>query len=70
MTSWIVHWGDSSPDTYAAGGVVTHTYADGPATPTITVDLVDEDGTHTGAGTKSITVTTWRRRSPSRARRP
>ena len=56
VTSWIVHWGDSSSDTYAAGGVVTHTYADGPATPTITVDLVDEDGTHTGAGTKSITV--------------
>ena len=52
-----MHWGDgSAPDTYSSGGVVTHTYADGPATPTITVDLVDEDDTHTGAGSKSITV--------------
>jgi len=41
VTSWIVHWGDSSSDTYSAGGVVAHTYADGPASPTITVDLVD-----------------------------
>ena len=56
VTSWVVHWGDSSSNTYSAAGVVNHTYADGPASPTITVDLVDEDGTHAGAGTKSITV--------------
>ena len=56
VTSWIVHWGDGSQDTYPSGGAVTHTYADGPATPTITVDLVDEDGTHAGAGSKQITV--------------
>jgi hypothetical protein len=56
VTSWIVSWGDSSSDTYSSGGAKTHTYADGPATRTITVDLVDEDGTHLSAGTKSITV--------------
>ena len=53
---YIAHWGDGSSDTYDAPGDVTHTYADGPATPTITVDLVDEDGTHSGAGTLSLTV--------------
>ena len=35
---------------------MTHTYADGPAAPTITVDLVDEDGTHTAAGSLGLTV--------------
>ena len=45
VTSYIVHWGDGSTDTYASNGVKTHTYADGPNTTAITVDLVDEDGT-------------------------
>jgi hypothetical protein len=57
VTSYVVHWGDGNSDTYSAGGDVTHVYADGAASPTITVDLVDEDGTHTNAGAKSITVT-------------
>jgi hypothetical protein len=56
VTSWTVNWGDSTSNTYSSGGEKTHTYADGPATPTITVGLVDEDGTHLSAGTKSITV--------------
>ena len=30
VTSWLVHWGDGSSDTYTSGGVKTHTYADGP----------------------------------------
>ena len=46
VTSWIVHWGDGSSDTYTADGVVTHTYADGPDSHAITVDLTDEDGLH------------------------
>ena len=33
VTSYVVHWGDGSPDTYAANGVKTHTYADGPDDP-------------------------------------
>ena len=45
VTSYIVHWGDGNSDTYTSNGAKTHTYADGPATRAITVDLVDEDGT-------------------------
>ncbi|MHB1186316.1 PKD domain-containing protein, partial [Thiobacillus sp.] len=56
VSSYVVNWGDGSSDTYASTGDVTHTYADGTSSPTITVDLVDEDGTHTAAGSKSLTV--------------
>src|SRR5204862_168631 len=49
VTSWIVHWGDGSSDTYLTNGAKTHTYADGPSDHAITVDLVDEDGTFTNA---------------------
>ena len=57
VSSYIVHWGDSNTDTYATNvGAKTHTYADGPATRTITVDLVDEDGTFLAAGTTSVIV--------------
>ena len=43
--------------TSASGGVKTHTYADGPSTPHITVDLTDEDGTFTNvANPLNITV--------------
>ena len=57
VSSYIVHWGDSSSSTYSTNGVKTHTYADGPATRAITVDLVDEDGTHLDrANAVSVTV--------------
>jgi hypothetical protein len=57
VSSYVVHWGDSSTDTYATNvGAKTHTYADGPANRTITVDLVDEDGTFLAAGTTSVIV--------------
>jgi hypothetical protein len=46
VTSWVVHWGDGSSDTYASNGAKTHTYADGPDDHNVTVDLVDEDGTY------------------------
>ena len=45
VTSYVVHWGDGSSDTYSSGGIKTHIYADGPNSYNITVDLVDEDGT-------------------------
>ena len=52
-----MHWGDGNTDTYATNGAKSHTYADGPATRTITVDLVDEDGTHLNrANAFSVTV--------------
>ena len=62
VEDYIIDWGDGSSDTVSAAdlandsGVVDHVYADGDSSPTITVDLVDEDGTHTDAGSKSITV--------------
>jgi hypothetical protein len=43
VSSYIVHWGDSSSSTYSSGGVKTHTYADGPNSYNITVDIQDED---------------------------
>lgn len=55
VTLWTVHWGDGLSDTYAGGGERTHVYeADGAYT--VTVDLTDEDGTHTGAGSLYLTV--------------
>ena len=39
VTSWIVHWGDGNTNTYSTDGVKTHTYADGPNSRAITVDL-------------------------------
>ncbi len=56
VTDFIVNWGDGSSDTFSSAGDVTHTYDDGPDTPTITVDLIDEDGTHTNTGSLDITV--------------
>ena len=50
VTSWIVHWGDGQTQTFTNGGNKLHTYADGPNTYTVTVDLVDEDGTFVDAG--------------------
>jgi hypothetical protein len=49
VSSYVVHWGDSSSDTYATNGDKTHTYADGPNSYDITVDLIDEDGTFSDA---------------------
>jgi hypothetical protein len=45
VSSYVVHWGDGSSDSYGTTGVKTHTYADGPSDHNITVDLVDEDST-------------------------
>jgi hypothetical protein len=62
VTQWIVHWGDGTSSTYTSGGEVTHLYADDNPTGTasdshtITVDLVDDDGTHLDAGHLEITV--------------
>ncbi|MCP5242904.1 MAG: DUF4347 domain-containing protein [Burkholderiales bacterium] len=57
VTSYIVNWGDGSSDTFNTAGDVTHTYeAAAIGSNTITVDLVDEDGTHTNAGSLDVTV--------------
>jgi ELWxxDGT repeat protein len=56
VTDYIVHWGDGDSDMWPTPDPITHTYADGPDSPTITVHLVDEDGTHVGAGSLGVTV--------------
>ena len=70
VSSYVVHWGDGNTDTYASNGAKTHTYADGPNDYTITVDLVDEDGTFTAPTPRPrsrSTSTTSRPRSRSAA---
>jgi PKD repeat protein len=55
VTSYIVNWGDGTSDSYTVNGEVTHVYANA-GNYVITVDLVDEDGTHVSAGTLNVTV--------------
>ena len=63
VQSYTIHWGDGSDSAYSAVELaaldrqVPHTYADGLASHTITVDLADEDGTFTSLSSKAITVT-------------
>jgi hypothetical protein len=45
VTDYVVHWGDGVTEVFQQPGDYQHTYADGPMERTITVDLVDEDGT-------------------------
>lgn len=62
VSQYIVHWGDGETNTFssaelnALGRIVSHRYADGPNNYTIVVDVIDEDGTHPGAGTHRVTV--------------
>jgi uncharacterized delta-60 repeat protein len=61
VSSLTVNWGDGTATGRTAGQValdpmVIHTYASGPAAHTITVDLTDEDGTHSVAGSLGVTV--------------
>ena len=42
-----MHWGDGTSDTYDTPGDKTHIYQTGGVTRAITVDLTDEDGSHT-----------------------
>ena len=56
VSQYIVRWGDNRSDTYSSAGDVTHIYADGPESHVISVDLVDEDGTHTDAGSLPVDV--------------
>jgi len=57
VTEYIVHWGDGSTDTYNSAGYVTHIYGDGKGEALIiSVDLVNEDGIHAGAGILEVIV--------------
>ncbi|HUG71297.1 MAG TPA: PKD domain-containing protein, partial [Pirellulaceae bacterium] len=71
VKQFIVDWGDGRSETFWTAGPKTHVYADDESdliyaddesdlipngTRNIRVDLVDEDGTFVGAGTKSLIV--------------
>jgi hypothetical protein len=56
-SGYIVHWGDSTSTTFSGSGPFTHTYATtATGSKAITVDLIDGQGTVTGAGKFSVTV--------------
>src|SRR5204862_2406400 len=57
VTSYLHRCGDRNSAPQARNGVQTHTYADGPNSYNVTVDVVDEDGTFTNAANAlSVTV--------------
>jgi Ca2+-binding RTX toxin-like protein len=59
VSAYTVNWGDGSIEDFVGspiGGVHNHIYADGPAMPTITVDLTDEDGNFLAAGSLAVAV--------------
>jgi hypothetical protein len=58
ITSWTINWGDGSLPELVAGSPssVTHTYADGDDSYSITAMAEDEDGSFAASGTVSVTV--------------
>ncbi|HWE02406.1 MAG TPA: PKD domain-containing protein [Tepidisphaeraceae bacterium] len=54
--SYLVHWGDGSTSAYAAAGKVTHSYLSAIGSTTISVDVIDLNGTHTAAATLSTSI--------------
>ena len=61
ISAYTIHWGDGATTGPVSGNptgqIVTHTYANGPTSPTITVDLTDGNGLEPNAGSQAITVT-------------
>lgn len=55
VTSRIINWGDGTSDSATTSGVFAHTFTSG-GTKNVAVDLVNEDGTHVGAGRVTVTV--------------
>src|SRR5207247_5751024 len=57
ISSWTITWGDGSVQTVAGNpGSVSHTYADGPRTYTISATAADEDGTYNAGNSLNVTV--------------
>ena len=56
VTSRTVNWGDGTSEVVATGGTFAHTYTIS-GTKSITVDLVNEDGTHLAAGSLTVAAT-------------
>jgi hypothetical protein len=63
VKAYRVQWGDGTPlqlvtpdALAAAAGRLVHSFADGPATRSISVELVDEDGTHPATSAHEVVV--------------
>ena len=56
ITSWTINWGDSIQTVAGNPSSVTHTYADGNASYTISASATDEDGTFAAGNTVPVTV--------------
>ena len=58
ISQWTINWGDGSAVQTVTGNPasVTHTFADGPATRTISATATDEDGTFNVSNTVAVTV--------------
>src|SRR5262249_39821064 len=57
IANWTITWGDGSVETVAGNpGSVSHTYADGTASYTISATATDEDGTYNAANSQSVPV--------------
>jgi hypothetical protein len=58
VSTYTIYWGDGASDSFSGvpSGSKTHTYADGPNSYNVTVDLIDEDGTFADAGSQAVTV--------------
>jgi hypothetical protein len=62
VSQYTVHWGDGSSDNYtpaqvtSLNGQVQHTYAQGPNSYAITVDLTTEDGANPDVAVQDVTV--------------
>jgi uncharacterized delta-60 repeat protein len=56
ITSWTIHWGDTTEIVSGNPTSVTHTYADGDANYTISASATDEDGTFAAGNTVAVAV--------------
>jgi uncharacterized delta-60 repeat protein len=57
IAKWTITWGDGNVQTVSGNpGSVSHTYADGPLTVTISATATDEDGTYNAGNSVNVTV--------------
>ena len=57
ITNWTITWGDGNIQTVSGSpGSVSHTYADGSQTCTISATATDEDGTYNAGNSLNVTV--------------
>ena len=54
--TYLVHWGDGSTSPAGASGQITHVYSTGNGPTTISVDVLDANGTHSNCASLSVSV--------------